>query len=492
MNVPSRMRLLTAGLITAALAGCSDSDSSSGSSSTATESFSGKVADGYLAGARVCLDLNDNQTCDDGEPSTVSSSGGAFTIEGATAEQLASAALVVEIIVGETVDEDNPGTAIDKTYTLTAPAGYAFVSPLTTMVHNEAKEKGLSAEQAKAAVQVRLGTEADLEEDYVAGKGDGGEDASEFERLHKVAQVTRAVMQENIETVNQVLANTDAEFEDVLSLIVGQVLEALDDINNAVDNAGSDFDADTLAGSDELAGAGVNPATVEEELEEREAEREASQISIADVLTGGDSLTFFESDSYEGSDGGEGSSASYFYGSVALAEGSTSAVEVSQFIYNPLDESWFSPGGDSDTYQDCILSAGQWRCVAEDSETITISGDSVIVSRGGLSNAQETITGTSVDLSGKRIRTYAGESDYENLFDPTVLFSTGATAFRLTFTRSSDLYVMWKDNVSSVGECWDGEASTSGPWSPTDVWCNNVFVRTGDGNAATDGEAAPA
>ena len=95
MNVPSRMRLLTAGLITAALAGCSDSDSSSGSSSTATESFSGKVADGYLAGARVCLDLNDNQTCDDGEPSTVSSSGGAFTIEGATAEQLASAALVV-------------------------------------------------------------------------------------------------------------------------------------------------------------------------------------------------------------------------------------------------------------------------------------------------------------------------------------------------------------------------------------------------------------
>ena len=27
-------------------------------------SFSGKVADGYLAGAKVCLDLNSNKVCD--------------------------------------------------------------------------------------------------------------------------------------------------------------------------------------------------------------------------------------------------------------------------------------------------------------------------------------------------------------------------------------------------------------------------------------------
>ena len=62
----------TTALLAAILAatGCSSNsdsrDDDSGSSTTGTE-FSGKVADGYLAGARVCLDLNNNNACDDGE-----------------------------------------------------------------------------------------------------------------------------------------------------------------------------------------------------------------------------------------------------------------------------------------------------------------------------------------------------------------------------------------------------------------------------------------
>jgi len=481
MNIPSFVRLFSLPVLAATLAACSDSGSSSGGS--ATTSFSGKVADGYLAGARVCLDLNDNQGCDDGEPFTLSGNGGTFTIDDATEAQLASAAIVVEIIVGETEDEDNPGVAIQKTYTLTAPAGYGFVSPLTTMVHNEAKEKGLTAAEAKAAVQVKLGTDLDLEDDYVAGKGDGGNNAEEFGRLHKVAQVTRAVMQENIETVNQVLTNTEADFEDILSLIVSKVLSALEEINTAVNNAGSNFDPDTIAGSGQLPNAGINPATVKDDLEEREAAREASTVSIADVLRGGDSLTFFDSDSYEG----EGSS--YFYGEVALQQGSTTAVTVTHHMYNAQSDTWDTRPAFGD-YQECIRSGGSWQCFAEGNETISISGSSVLVRPGGIASAQETITGASINLSGKRIKTYAGESDFEDVLDPTASFSDGATAFRLTFTRASDVYSVWKDNVESTAQCWEGEGSTSGAWSPTDVWCNNVFLRTGDGNNNTDGNAA--
>ncbi|UXD89194.1 hypothetical protein [Thalassolituus hydrocarboniclasticus] len=478
-NIP--LRILLSGLLGAGLAACSNDSSNSSSGSSTT--MSGKVADGYLAGARVCLDLNANQVCDDGEPSTTSSSGGSFTITNATAEQIASAAIVVEIIVGETIDEDNPGTAINKTYTLTAPAGYGFVSPLTTMVQNEVREKGVTPDEAKASIQTRLGTSVDLEEDYVAGSDGGGNDAAEFERVHKVAQVTRAVMQQNIETVTQVLDGANVSFEDVLALIVSQVLEALETIGTAVDNSSGEFDADALVDSGVVDDAGIDPSVVEDDLAEREAERNASSVSIAGVLSGGGSLHFFESDEDNGQ-------VSFYYGTVSSGGGSS--VTVTDYRYNSSNGLWETQASESNSEQTCILSSGSWTCVSEDAETIAISGDSVVVSRGGLSVAQETISGIAVSLTDKRIQTYANDEYFSLALDPTAKFSTNATGYKLTFTRSNDYYELYKDNTASIADCWDGTANTEGPWAPTDTWCNNAFTRTGDGNAQTDGNAAAA
>lgn len=41
----------------------------------------GVVVDGYLVGAKVCLDLNTNWVCDSGEPSAISSAGGQYTLD---------------------------------------------------------------------------------------------------------------------------------------------------------------------------------------------------------------------------------------------------------------------------------------------------------------------------------------------------------------------------------------------------------------------------
>ena len=38
---------------------------------TPTPTITGKAIDGYLAGATVCLDLNNNGVCDAGEPSAI-------------------------------------------------------------------------------------------------------------------------------------------------------------------------------------------------------------------------------------------------------------------------------------------------------------------------------------------------------------------------------------------------------------------------------------
>lgn len=463
--------------------GCSsssgNSDDSDNSDDSGNVSLEGKAADGYLAGARVCLDLNNNASCDDGEPTTTTSAGGGYTLEGVTQEQIANSPIVVEIIVGETIDEDNPGETIDKTYTLTAPAGSAFVSPLTTMVQNEIKENGLSPDEAKASIQARLGTDLDPTEDYVAGSDDGTS-GEEFQRLHKVAQVTRAVMQKNIELVNTVVDETGVSQEDLTALIVEQVLEALDDIQQAIETAGDGFDADGLAGSDDLQSTRLDPSKVEEQLEERRDRRAATAANLAALLTDGDGLNFFEAFEEEGA-------LMFGYGNVqADGEG---VISITQYGYDTQGDSWIAMSDEGNQQQDCLLGNGEWRCFAQDNESVSTDGNNVRILRGGLSFAEEIISGEQINLENKRIGAYL-EHEYQAVIDPAATFDDTALGYLLTFTRSHDTYELYKDNVESVGDCWDGEVIEGNTWSPTDTWCNNVFVHTGDGNHETDGDAA--
>jgi len=468
------------------LFGCSAFDNDDDDDDPVTTSMSGKVADGYLAGAKVCLDLNSNKVCDEGEPSTTSTDGGEFSLDGVTQAQLDSAPLLVEIIVGETIDEDYPDVTITKKYTLTAPAGYAFISPLTTMVQSEIEESGLSPEDAEGSVQAKLGTTLDLGADYVAGAA-GETDADEFERLHKVAQVTVVVLQNNIELVEEVLAGADVSFEDLVGLIVAQVLDALEDISTQVDAAGDSFDPTTVAESDAVDAANIDPASVEEDIAEREAARLIATANIAAVLGSGDSLHFFEADSHN-------STLEFFYSSVS--PGANSTVVISDFMFDPSGNgSWVAETeSENDNNQMCVLANSSWNCIADESETISIEGDAVIVEIGGLAATRTEITGVSADLTSKRIQTFLDDEEFMLVTNPKADFTTGATGYKLSFTRTQDMHAIFKQNVTDATDCWDGGGSqgieVGQPFNPTDVWCNNTFIRTGDGNHETDGAAA--
>jgi len=75
-------RLLLVAFMSIFLAGCGGGGGGGGggSSSIATEKalvateseLTGKVIDGYISGATVCLDLNNNYTCDPDEASALS------------------------------------------------------------------------------------------------------------------------------------------------------------------------------------------------------------------------------------------------------------------------------------------------------------------------------------------------------------------------------------------------------------------------------------
>lgn len=480
--MPFFNKTLLAMITLSLLYGCSAFDDDDDDDSAAKTSLSGKVADGYLAGAKVCLDINSNKVCDEGEPSTTSTAGGGFALEDVTQEQLDSAPLLVEVIVGETVDEDKPGVFIDKKYTLTAPAGYAFVSPLTTMVQSQIEDLGLSPDEAVGAVQNKLGTTLDLEADYVAGAS-SGENAEEFARLHKVAQVTVVVLQNNIELVEEVLDGAEVSFEDLLGLIVSQVLDALDTISTQVTAAGTDFDPTTVAESDEVSAANVDPATAKDAIAEREAARLTATANIAAVLANGDSLHFFESDeSYIN----ESYVNEYMYRSVSL--GSNNTVSFTENIYNTTSKNWAaSTDSDNDTDQTCVLTGGAWNCVDESSETIMIDGDTVILKVGNLEATRTEITGVSIDLSGKRIQSFLEDDEFLLVLDPTAKFTAGAMGYKLSNKRTQDVYSIDKDNVATATDCEYYEYDQA-----TDVWCNNVYASTGDGNSNTDTHAATA
>ena len=90
-----------------ALTACGGSGGSSGGGSVLT----GKVVDGYISGATVCLDLNKNGVCDTGEPSGTTGAGGAYTLTYSENAVLAGVPVLVNVPVGA-VDESE-GAVLD-------------------------------------------------------------------------------------------------------------------------------------------------------------------------------------------------------------------------------------------------------------------------------------------------------------------------------------------------------------------------------------------
>ncbi|HHT8994854.1 TPA: hypothetical protein ACT5B2_005418 [Burkholderia cenocepacia] len=136
--------------------------------SAPTPAVTGKAIDGYLTGATVCLDLNNNGVCDSGEPATVTDGSGQFVIP------------YNGDAIGKTLLVQVTPTAKD----LSRPAGFQFpasftlsqvvqsapsqvVSPLTTLVSTQ-MQTGLSRSQAIAAVQGLIGRQVDPDADYLA------------------------------------------------------------------------------------------------------------------------------------------------------------------------------------------------------------------------------------------------------------------------------------------------------------------------------------
>lgn len=149
----------------------------------------GKVMDGYLKGAQICLDVNDNKSCDANEPSATSGVGGVFSLNPPSNLNLSTVRLIANI-PATAIDEDNPLVPVGTAYQLTAPANVNVVTPLTTLAMSY-KDNGQTWAQAIESVKTNLGISDPafkVDVDYVAEANI---------KTHNVAKLVAGVIQTN-------------------------------------------------------------------------------------------------------------------------------------------------------------------------------------------------------------------------------------------------------------------------------------------------------
>ena len=215
---------LSLAVITAlGFSGCgSSSDDDSNNNSSSNKTVSGKVADGYLDKAKVCLDKNENGKCDTDEPSTLSVNGD-YNLSVKTTD-VGKYPILVEVTTS-TIDLDD-GNFITKPYTLTAPKDSTeFISPITTLIKGKiAQNPALTTTQALQIISKDLNltsSDTELLADYVKNEDTNLTD----KKLHEIGKVIALLLAKSYDKVKNNL-NTDLtneQKEAIKSLIIRNI-----------------------------------------------------------------------------------------------------------------------------------------------------------------------------------------------------------------------------------------------------------------------------
>ena len=209
----------------------------------------GRVADGYLVGVIVCIDLNANRKCDKAdEPFSTTKEGGHYSINLPSDIDSNNYSFVAEVPKGA-IDEDD-GLPVESGYTLSSPEGKSkFISPVTSLIHSLSVTESISIQQAEDKIKLELNIEQsiDLFSDYISSND---MDASVKKKIHAVAQISAKIMAENHDPIleaAQLLELDGRDFTkntvDAINLhIVGQ-LNIIDDVVTSLPEDGVITDA---------------------------------------------------------------------------------------------------------------------------------------------------------------------------------------------------------------------------------------------------------
>ena len=128
---------------------------------TKTITISGKAIDGYIKNATVCLDLNENDSCDNDEPTTTTNDSGEYSFE--TKPNLGYVPVVIIGGVDSATNENFEGILKEITNIKDKPISSIYITPLTTLssqLYQEDKTN-LSPSKAKEIIASNLGIDKD-------------------------------------------------------------------------------------------------------------------------------------------------------------------------------------------------------------------------------------------------------------------------------------------------------------------------------------------
>lgn len=255
---------LIAGALAAALSACgggggggSDTNSGGGSGggggggSPATQPLAVKVVDGPIQNALVCLDVNRNDRCDDGEPYAMSDSNGQATLQ--LSEGQAGQYPVVAQVGTNAIDRDHGPVTVP--FTLSAPADQpAFVSPLTTLVHAQAVQQNVSTQVAADFVKASLDLGISPFDDFTATQSQAAE------RAGKVARLLVVVTQQQQQAIQGAKDSTGKDIEQtalnrvinerLLQILPSVATNVSDNLNDAAPSAQTYTDVAGLLASE--------------------------------------------------------------------------------------------------------------------------------------------------------------------------------------------------------------------------------------------------
>jgi len=202
---------------TLALSGClSKSQNSEGTGATNTLSLSGIVADGYISGATVCIDINENNDCDGVEPTTTSRLDGTFTINGIIKGEEDHPFLAII----DTDAQDSDGRTFTSKLFFSTPRYEKFVvSPFSTMIHHKLRnDSALTIVTAKEELVSQLGLTidpSDITLDFIKKEVDEAQNqiggATKYRDTHRAAQLLTTVFGEEFEKAKSAVPNSTNE-----------------------------------------------------------------------------------------------------------------------------------------------------------------------------------------------------------------------------------------------------------------------------------------
>lgn len=203
--------------------GCGGGSSTSAEPAVTSVTLTGSVADGYLVGAKVCLDKNYNDVCDPHEPYVLTDKNGKYTF---TLPEMAATELPIIVEADENTIDLDTNASIGKKWHFKAVSSSSFISPLTTLVACELETNAsLTREQILSQLQIELGlTDFNLTSDYIV---------SNHTKAHDTAKIIAASLANTQAILNSLSPESDSRLIWLLS--AKQIREQTVSIRSAVD-----------------------------------------------------------------------------------------------------------------------------------------------------------------------------------------------------------------------------------------------------------------